>query len=132
MIYSGVGSQCADQPGRSASPDCAAHRLSHGVARPHGANPAVRCGDEQQNHQRVLGLREEFLPTRYRLFRRQLIAAHAFEARPRLNCAQAALHVRTERGEDRIYSFLIRWRFIFLPRQQNLWVVSGSGSLPKL
>ena len=71
-----------------------------------------RGGDEQQNHQHVLELREELPPTRHWLFRRQLVAAIAFEARPRLSFAQAALRVRTERGEDRIHGLLIRRRFV--------------------
>ena len=57
-----------------------------------------RRGDEQQNDEHILKLREELPPRRHRLFRRQLVAAISFEPCLRLTCAQPKLRVGSERA----------------------------------
>ena len=65
-------------------------------------------GDEQQDDEHVLELREELPPGRHGLLRRQLVPAVPFEPRPRLSFAQAAPRVRVERSQYFLNRLLIR------------------------
>ena len=91
-----------------------------------------RGGDEQQNHEHVAKLREKFPPPRHRLFRRQLVAAIAFEPRARFGIAQAAMRVRSQRGDNRVHRLLIRRRRSGLNRsdgQSGRFHISPTGTV---